>query len=101
LIATSAALRQVQDPEQARDVAQAVFLILARKASSLGPSTILAGWLYRTARFVAMEAHRTEQCRRLREERMATEIHDDAAAEQIWKHIALHLDQAMAHWADT
>jgi len=33
-----------------------VFIILARKAGSLGPKTILSGWLYRTACFVSAAA---------------------------------------------
>ena len=57
-LVSSAALRQLGNSDQARDVAQAVFLLLARKAKSLDPGTILAGWLYRTARFVSMEALR-------------------------------------------
>src|SRR5688572_33486219 len=66
----SAAWRQVGDREQARDVTQAVFVILARKAGSLGANIILSGWLYRTARFVALEAVRAEKRRKARESTM-------------------------------
>src|ERR1700685_2796358 len=46
----SVALRQVRDPHLAEEITQTVFIILARKAGSLGPKTAISGWLYRTAR---------------------------------------------------
>ena len=39
----SAALRKTANPHAAAEITQAVFIILARKASSLSPRTILTG----------------------------------------------------------
>src|SRR5947207_8447385 len=63
----SVALRHVGDPHLAEDVVQSVFVLLARKARDLGPGTLLGGWLFRTTRFVAAHARRTEQRRKSRE----------------------------------
>jgi hypothetical protein len=40
----------LRDPHDAKDAAQATFLILARKASSIRRHTALASWLFGTAR---------------------------------------------------
>jgi RNA polymerase sigma factor (sigma-70 family) len=60
----SAALRLVGEPHQAEDVAQTVFLQLARKSGSLRPGTILSGWLYRATRYAANDMRRAEMRRR-------------------------------------
>jgi DNA-directed RNA polymerase specialized sigma24 family protein len=59
----SVALRQLRDASLAEEVTQAAFIILARKAGSLGPNTILSAWLCRTAQYAAANALRTERRR--------------------------------------
>src|SRR3954466_5640500 len=64
----SVALRQVRDAHLAEEITQAVFIILARKAGSLGSKTILSAWLCRTARFVSANALTIQRRRQLREQ---------------------------------
>ncbi len=65
----SAALRQVRGDEPlAKDVAQTVFIDLARKAASLVGRELLAGWLYASTRLAASNAIRMDHRRQFREQ---------------------------------
>src|SRR6478672_11720198 len=63
----SAARRSVDNVEQAQEITQAVFIILARKARLLRQGTVLSGWLYQTARLTAANFLRAESRRACRE----------------------------------
>ncbi len=96
----AAARRQVNDDALAADVAQAVFLLLARKAGSFGPKSVLAGWLFRTTRFVAARTQRAE-FRRQRREQEAVAMNELHAPDPDWNRLAPELDEALARLVET
>lgn len=98
----SVALRHTSDPQQAQDITQAVFILLARKAGSLGRKTVLSGWLYQTARLTAANWRRAE-ARRIRREQEAfmESTLEEARPEAVWSELSPLLDDAMSHLSAT
>src|SRR5438876_662552 len=85
-----AALRRLDgDSHGAADVAQAVFELLARKASSLTSHPTLAGWLFSTTHFIAARTRRGQQRRRKREQeaQLMNEITHDSKTEPPWEEL--------------
>lgn len=91
----SVALRQTGDPHAAEEITQAVFIILARKAGSLGPKTILPGWLYQTARLAAANFRRSQVRRQQREQEAYMQSRSTEAEPEAWRQIAPMLDDAL------
>jgi RNA polymerase sigma factor (sigma-70 family) len=95
----AAALRQGNGDEAlAKDVAQTVFIDLARKASSLLDRELLTGWLYTSTRLAASMAVRGDRRRQLREQIAASmqeqTTHPESQSDQA--ELRLVLDEAMS-----
>jgi len=93
----SAALRQTGHAHLAEEITQSVFIVLARKAASLGQATILPAWLYRATRYAAADVLKQQRRRQAREQeaymQSTTPTGETHAA---WQQLAPVLDDAMA-----
>ena len=94
----SAAMRQVHDSHMAEEVAQVVFIILAKKAGRISDRTILSGWLFKTTRFVALAQTRAAARRRQYEQElhMQSEEQLNTPDQPLWEQISPLLDEALA-----
>jgi RNA polymerase sigma factor (sigma-70 family) len=94
----SAALRQTGNRTAAEEITQAVFVVLARKASALGGQIVLQGWLFRAVRYAAMDFRKVE-ARRISREQEAARMHSTDLCEQpesVWNQVAPVIDEALA-----
>jgi RNA polymerase sigma factor (sigma-70 family) len=91
------ARRLVSNPHEAEEITQTVFILLARKAGTLSPRILLAGWLYRTTGYVAAQLLRSESRRHQRLQNLSamnpTPIPTEPEA--LWERIQPLLEDAM------
>lgn len=93
-----ASLRQLSgDRHRAEEVCSAVFTDLARKAGTLSWHPALAGWLYRSARYAALQVSRSERRRKFREgeAQLMQEMTQPDGSPPDWERIRPEIDQAL------
>ena len=100
----SAAIRQVESNDLAADIAQNIFVDLARKARPIGEGLTghksLAGWLHRSTRFLALN-HLRDTHRRVTNERQAMEqLLTNSESSVDWEQIRPTLDEALDSLGD-
>lgn len=97
----SVACRFTRNAADAQDVAQAVFIILAKKADRISERTVLTGWLYEATRFTAIRHLRNHARRQACEKEALMEsnlTHGEPA--DTWRELEPHLEAAMARLAE-
>jgi RNA polymerase sigma factor (sigma-70 family) len=91
----SVALRKVRSRQLAEEVAQSVFLDLARNIGRLRPDTVVSAWLYQVAHRTAVDVIRREARREAREQtavHMSSMDSSPDSAQPDWKSIEPLLD---------
>jgi RNA polymerase sigma factor (sigma-70 family) len=96
----SVAFRHTGHDGDARDIAQAVFIVLARKAASLRPRTVLTGWLYETTRFTSLRWLRANARRQTREQEAYMQSLNGDTSDS-WQRLAPHLESAMSQLSES
>lgn len=92
----SVAVRCVGDHFAAQEVAQSVFILLARKASMLRHERALSSWLFEATRLTARNCIRSEARRHRRELEAHVKSQVHQSGEELWPRIAPILDEAVA-----
>src|SRR5665213_1962532 len=92
----SAAMRSINNPHQAEEITQTVFVILARKSRALRSGTVLSGWLYQTARLTAANFIRSESRRLHRENQAHIQSTMNDPDPEPWTRVGPLLDEALS-----
>ncbi len=90
----SVARRRLENDSQAQEVAQTVFIRLAKATPDIGGDAELVAWLHRTTVHASIDLWRAEVRRRAREEHAAA-MEPDRTEDAPWNEIAPVLDEAL------
>jgi RNA polymerase sigma factor (sigma-70 family) len=97
----SSALRQVGNAHLAEEVTQATFTILAQKAATLKPNTVVASWLFNTVRFVAAAEFRRAARRKKHEQEAVMESWtQENNPDSDWQQVGPLLDECLVQLSE-
>jgi RNA polymerase sigma factor (sigma-70 family) len=97
----SVSRRVARHEQDAEDVYQATFLLLARKAGAIRKAGSVASWLYGVAHRLALRARSDAARRRQREGRAAGTAPAPAADDVTWRELREVLDEELARLPDS
>jgi RNA polymerase sigma factor (sigma-70 family) len=92
--------RLLGNHHDAEDAFQATFLVLARKARSVGRPELLGNWLYGVASRTALKARARAAERRRKEGRAVPPAADDPTSDVIWADLRPVLDEEVSRLPD-
>jgi RNA polymerase sigma factor (sigma-70 family) len=92
--------RVLHNRHDAEDAFQATFLVLLRKAASIGRRELLANWLYGVAYRTALEAKAAATRRRLKERQVAAMPSPTPPDEEVWHELRPLLDRELSRLPD-
>jgi RNA polymerase sigma factor (sigma-70 family) len=88
--------RVLQNGHDAEDAFQATFLVLAKKAASVGWKDSIGNWLHAVAYRIAMKTRAGEIRRRMREQKAAAENPKEKSTDINWSDLRRVLDEELA-----
>jgi RNA polymerase sigma factor (sigma-70 family) len=88
--------RDLRNSQLAEDATQAVFLLLAQKASTLRANGSISGWLFNAARLIASNTARIERRRRYYEQEAARVMDRNVHREHALEDIDITLNDALS-----
>jgi RNA polymerase sigma factor (sigma-70 family) len=87
--------RLLRSHHDAEDAYQATFLVLVRKAASVVPRALVAGWLHGVARHVALKVQATTARRQGREKQVTAMPEPAVEPRELWDDLRPLLDQEL------
>jgi RNA polymerase sigma factor (sigma-70 family) len=92
--------RVLHDRHDAEDAFQATFLVLIRKAASIGKREFLAAWLYRVAHRTALQARKAGARRKAKEKQVGDMAQKQDTGDEAMREMLPLLDQELSRLPD-